>query len=174
MSQDTSIFSSLLVLLRRIQNVRITKFYERLQYPCHQYSLNYSSINRYAALNIPKIKEASTYLEETIQNSHYGDLSAHHEATARKQLAHNLGHNLELAISEVRERRASLQAIPSSKSTISRTLSTTDDLSVVIGLLLNLCLKDFQLSCLRIMFKMWTFAKKFGIVTTLIAIWSNY
>lgn len=65
------------------------------------------------------------------------DLSAHHEATALKQSAHNLGQTLELAISEFQERMESLQEVLSNTSSILTGLSTADDVSVAFHIAVN-------------------------------------
>jgi hypothetical protein len=90
-----------------------------------------------ATLLLPKIRDASMSLEEIIRNSHYVDLSAHHEATALKQSAHNLGQTLELAISQFQKRMASLQEVLSKKSAIPTSLSTADDVSVAFHIAVN-------------------------------------
>jgi hypothetical protein len=84
---------------------------------------------------LPKVQQASIYLEQTIHNSHYVDLSAYEEATALKQSVHNL----ELAISEIKERMKSLKVILSKKVRISTTLSlsTADDVSAAFHIAVN-------------------------------------
>jgi hypothetical protein len=89
------------------------------------------------SLHLAKIQEASTSLEEIIRNSHFVDVSAHYEAATLKQLVHNLNSDLELAISEVQERIASLKVILSRKAIIPATLSTADDISVAFHIALN-------------------------------------
>jgi hypothetical protein len=81
---------------------------------------------------LSKIQDASTLLEKTIQNCHYVDLSAHREAAAVRQSAHNLKSNLELAISDIMERIKSLVVVLDRKLIIPATLSTADDISVAL------------------------------------------
>jgi hypothetical protein len=86
-----------------------------------------------ASLLLIEIQDASISLENVIQNSHYVDLTAHHEAGALKQSVDKF----EVAIHEVQERMTSLEIILKSKVIIPAILSTADDISTAFHIAVN-------------------------------------
>jgi hypothetical protein len=91
-----------------------------------------------ASLLLPKIREASTLLEGTKRRSNFIDEIIRCEATALKQSAKNLEHNLGLAISKIQERITSLEmSLLSRNAIIPATLSTADDISVAFHIAVN-------------------------------------
>jgi hypothetical protein len=89
-----------------------------------------------ASLLLPKIQEASISLEEIIRQSNFVEFASS-GAVALRQSVHTLENNLEVAISEIREKMTSLEEVLSRKVIIPPTLSTADDISVAFHIAVN-------------------------------------